>query len=312
MIRGLVYRRQFSWFSGRANKSTSNISNVLNEINNEGELTNDGGDSKKTYKTTASQLFEELKDKEQEAVAASDGANSGDGVDEKDSKLLMKKDVSPEEKQDNGNDNGNEDSVVVENKIERYIDTNLIYNKLREAEFTAPQSKLVLKILLTNLSNNISELRSQFANDTKLSNETYLFEAAQQEMKLELSQQRFSKLNDLAYNSIILKRIFTNIEDELFTSYKLTDNGIKLELNQFKHENNLHLKMLNLKNHDLNNKIISELVGNLKSHIESLRWQLTRSALVTILIAVFGGITGYTIVKNNEEVEEETEEIKLN
>ncbi|GMF05937.1 unnamed protein product [Ambrosiozyma monospora] len=71
-----------------------------------------------------------------------------------------------------------------------------------------------------------------------------------------------------------------------------------MELNHFKHENNLHQKKLNLKNHDLNSRIISELMSGLKSDIEYFRWSLTRSGILAVLTMATAIIIGWTATRN--------------
>ncbi|GAV28240.1 hypothetical protein PMKS-001710 [Pichia membranifaciens] len=99
-----------------------------------------------------------------------------------------------------------------------------------------------------------------------------------------VTNSREISLMNLTNAMIILKRAFNNLDDETIAQIKLNDDIIKMELNQFKHENNLHQKSLNLKNSDLNSRILSDMVSGLKSEIETFRWQLTRAGILSIMI----------------------------
>lgn len=271
-------------------RDVSNITNTLNELNDENIVRNI------SYRTTLSKLVEEM-NRKHDQNAQSDKEMSTMAVEP--AKL-----------------NHIDEQMLKEILIERYIQTHKIYNELRAAKFTNEQSDIIMELLLTQLQKNLNQLISNYSPTLDLENEVYLFQAAQQELKSEVTATRDSDLNLLVNSSILLKRSFQSLEDELSINYKLMHNSMILELNQFKHENNLHNKTLDLKNQELNNKIITDLVGELRSYTESLRWQLTRSALLTIFAMVFLGISSYTFIKNLDEVIEsetstsETEAIK--
>lgn len=188
--------------------------------------------------------------------------------------------VSPEE----GKDSSPEVPPVI---VENFLDTYSVYSDMIESGLTHEQAEIVLQLLIKELDAKLQWLSAKFSPKLDLENEMYLFEAAQSELMVEISNSRDSSLNELINSSITLKRLFNSLEDDLSVQYNLTDNSIKMELNQFKHENNYQHKIFDIRTQDLNNKIVSELMSCLRSEIESLRWQCTRGGLLAILSLVF-------------------------
>ncbi|CDK26599.1 unnamed protein product [Kuraishia capsulata CBS 1993] len=195
------------------------------------------------------------------------------------------------------------------------LDTYKIYSELKESGFSDEQADLILNMLIEALSEKLGWLENKFSPKVDLENESYLFHAAQSELLVEISKSRDSSMNELTNSSIQLKRLFNSLEDELAVQYNLNENAIKMDINQFKHENNLHNKQLNLKNHDLNSKITGEMISGIKSDVESLRWHITMAGIFAILVMVFSLVSGGSLARfvrgEKEEKEEKEEEEEL-
>ncbi|KAG7883808.1 hypothetical protein KL938_002393 [Ogataea parapolymorpha] len=191
-------------------------------------------------------------------------------------------------------------------RMESFLDTYKVWKQLRDSGFSEAESEVVLGLIKAVLKQKLTWLNNKFVPQVDLENEAYLFEAAHSELLVETRNYREISLTELTSSSIGLKRIFNLLQDETTSRLQLNDNSIKMILNQFKHENNLQLKRLNIKNQDLNNKIISELISGLRSEVETLRWALTRSGILAILIMAVAIMTSWNATKNlklGEELE---------
>ncbi|KAG7853313.1 hypothetical protein KL941_000363 [Ogataea angusta] len=183
-------------------------------------------------------------------------------------------------------------------RMETFMDTYKVWKQLRNSGFSEAESEVVLGLIRTALKQKLTWLNNKFVPQVDLENEAYLFEAAHSELLVETRNYREISLTELTSSSIGLKRVFNLLQDETTSRLQLNDNSIKMILNQFKHENNLQLKRLNIKNQDLNNKIISELISGLRSEVETLRWALTRSGILAILIMAVAIMTSWNATKN--------------
>jgi len=87
----------------------------------------------------------------------------------------------------------------------------------------------------------------------------------------------------------------------------VSSNDTQVLINDQNSENTLMQKGIKMKIKDLDNKISTNINSDIKSDIESLRWQTTRSGLFAILVLVFSIIGGVSISKRMNKEEQPTE-----
>lgn len=188
-------------------------------------------------------------------------------------------------------------------KMESFFDSHAVFKEFKNAGFNDIQSLALMKYNYIVLENKLKWLHTNYSPKVDLENEAYLFHAAHSELLFETTNTREKSLMDLTNAMIILKRAFNSLEDESSAQIKLNDDIIKMEINQFKHENNLHQRLLNLKNSDLNSRILSEIVSGLKSEIESFRWELTRAGILCIIIMTVLVMGTWNLTKKNSPID---------
>lgn len=184
-------------------------------------------------------------------------------------------------------------------KMESFFDSHGVYKQFKAVGFTDKQALALMKYNYLVLENKLKWLHSNYSPKVDVENEAYLFHAAHSELLFETTTTREKTLMDLTNAMIILKRAFNALEDESSAQIKLNDDIIKMEINQFRHENNLHQRLLNLKNSDLNSRILSEIVSGLKSEIESFRWELTRAGILCIIVMTLLIMGTWNLTKKN-------------
>lgn len=192
-------------------------------------------------------------------------------------------------------------------RMEAFFDSYQVVQDFQSSGFTEEESLLLMKYTYLKLKEKLEWLNQTYAPKVEMENEAYLFEAAHSELMFEVTNSREISLMNLTNGMIILKRAFNNLEDETSGQIKLNDDIIKMELNQFKHENNLHQKSLNLKNSDLNSRIVSDMVSGLKSEIEKFRWQITRAGIVSIMLMACCILGVYRFTKQLEATSDEAD-----
>lgn len=174
--------------------------------------------------------------------------------------------------------------------LDPYIDTYSMYKQLREAGFTPEQSDQIISLLVHQLNSKLTKLSTVYAQNFELENEQYLFESAQQEIRVDITRSRDQHINELIALINILERDFNVINDELNNDYLKLKNDSQVAINESKSENTLNSKKLFLRIQEANHKITTELNSDIKSEIESLRWYLSRWGLITLLVSLFLGL----------------------
>ncbi len=188
--------------------------------------------------------------------------------------------------------------------VESFLDTDSIVNDLKAGGFTNRQSEIVMNLVKESIKMKMYWVHTEMAPKVDIENNNYLFKAARNELEVEVTNSREIALMDLQNSSILLKRLINGLFDEMSTKIQLNDDTIKIELSQFKHENNLRQRNLEMKNTDLNNRIISELMSGLRSNIEQFRWELTRAGIFAIMFIAVLLLSAWRAITNKNKAPE--------
>lgn len=182
-------------------------------------------------------------------------------------------------------------------KMEPYIDTYEVYRQLVIAGFSPKQSDEIINYLILQINSKVSKLSTKYSQMYELENERYLFESAQQELRVDITRSREQHINELINLINILERDFNIISDELNNEFLQMKNDAQVTVNDQKSENTLHSKKIYLRIQETNHKITTELNSAMRSEIESLRWHISRWGIMAILVSVFAGCALYYVYK---------------
>lgn len=216
--------------------------------------------------------------------------------------LDEKAEIKPNTTGDNANieehDEG-EDAYLttIFEKMEPYMDTYDVYRQLKTSGFTESQAEEIINLLIVQLNSKLLKLPSKYSEVYELENEKYLYESAQQELRVDVTRNREKNINECISLINDLERDFNNIQDELNNDLLQLKNNNQVTINDEKQENTLMSKKLFLKIQESNHKITTELIGNMRSEIESLRWHMSRWGIMSILVAIFSASTTFYIFK---------------
>ncbi|CCH61169.1 hypothetical protein TBLA_0E01090 [Henningerozyma blattae CBS 6284] len=183
------------------------------------------------------------------------------------------------------------------------LDTAKFYDLLiKEGGFTPRQSLLILHLIMQILNENFyNHYNIKFLRNMELENEEHLFHTAENELKSAVQISRDTLLNEQHLQLIKLIRDLDSLQDEINEMViNLLQNESKVAFHNQKSENTLLQQRIKLDLSDCNNKIGTEIMGNLRSDIENFRWQTTRSGLIAVLALVFSIMAGVNISKQRE------------
>lgn len=178
-----------------------------------------------------------------------------------------------------------------------YIDTMHVFNELRRLGFTEEQSDTILQLVKETLSHSVGKMEQKMLDSNELENELYLFEAAQSELKVEITTSREGDLHSLANEKSLLENLLNEEMDDLNKELIVSRNDSQVLINDQISENTLLQRTLKRRIQDLNNRISTEINGDIKSEIEGLRWHTTSRGLMAVLVLVFAIMSGVSISK---------------
>lgn len=189
-----------------------------------------------------------------------------------------------------------------------YINTLDVFNELQNAGFSDSQARKIIALTEQHLSQNLSRVVLNCVPKIDLENENYLFEAASSELRVEVKNSREQQLNELRSSLNLLDRELNSVTDELNDLMITCKNESEVAMNDHKSDSALLQKQLNIKIRELENRINSQLISELKFSVESLRWSLTRRGIFCILLvaaSVLLAVTGNKVLNNNANWEPE-------
>lgn len=178
-----------------------------------------------------------------------------------------------------------------------------VFTELQSLGFTERQSDVILRLINTNLTTNLDKIQEKVLSTNELENELYLFEAAQSELRVEIKTARESDLRTLEIEKSTMENTINEELDTLNKLHLMSKNDSQVVINDQTSENTLLQKTLKKKIHELNNKISTDINGDIKSEIEGLRWHITRSGLMAVLVLVFAIMVGVNVSKKKSEKE---------
>lgn len=179
--------------------------------------------------------------------------------------------------------------------MEPYMDTYSVYTQLVAAGFTGEQADEIINLIAKQINTKLSKLSTKYSQLFELENEKYLFESAQQELRVDITRSREKHINELTNLLHLLERDFNILSDELNGDFIKMKNDTQVATNDQKSENTLQSKKIILRIQETNHKITTELNSAMRSEIESLRWHISRWGLMAILVSVFSGCTTFYI-----------------
>lgn len=170
-------------------------------------------------------------------------------------------------------------------RAENQVDTLSMYRDLLTC-FTPRQSKAIMSTILYFLNEQFyMHYNDKFLRDFEIDKQDHLFNSLKSEIQYTITNNRDTELNKHHLLLMRLKRDLDSIVDEIneliIDQY---EKNCKLDFHEHKNENTLLYKRINLNLNDCSNKITIQITSGIKSEIETLRWQTTRSGLLAVVI----------------------------
>lgn len=188
-------------------------------------------------------------------------------------------------------------------RAENQIDTMSMYHKLL-TKFTPGQSKAIMSTILHLLNEQFYGIyNDKFLRGSEIDKQDHLFNSLQSEIQYIISNTRDVEINKHHLQLMRLKRDLDSIVDEInemiIDQY---EKDCKLDFQEHKNSNTLLYKRINLSLNDCSNKITIQIISGIKSEIENLRWQTTRSGLLAVVILASSFLIGVNISNKRSKI----------
>jgi hypothetical protein len=193
---------------------------------------------------------------------------------------------------------GDEDNYT---SVTHYFDTNKIYTGLRFSGFTEGQAEIIMRAMRDILTARLEAVREESIAQAAADNEAYLFEAARSELRTEVQKLRELQSAEYGSNLARLQRDVEIAHQELNESITTMKSGIDLDINERKNSNQQEASLVDMRLQELNNRISIDIVSDMKSEIEALRWQTTRRGLTAVTFVLAAMLIGISLGKKNEK-----------
>ncbi|AMD22881.1 HHR112Wp [Eremothecium sinecaudum] len=196
---------------------------------------------------------------------------------------------------------------------ENQLDTQRFYTILTESGFTSKQSNLIIQLLLALLQEEFFyNYNTTFLRKMELENQSYLFNAAESELRYSIYTSREVALNELNLQLMKLDRELNLTRDDLNELIiNLLKKDSRVDFNDYKSENTLLHRDINIRLEGCNNMVGTRIIGQIKPEVEGLRWQITRSGLFALLFLVFFVMSGVSITRRIAAEHEKQSEVIL-
>lgn len=183
---------------------------------------------------------------------------------------------------------------------ENQLDTLRYYLLLTEKGFTSVQTNLIIQLMLSLINEQFFYgCNSKFLRNMELENQSYLFNAAESELRYFIQTSREVSLNEKNLQLMKLNRELNLYRDELNELIiNLLKKDSRVDFNDHQCENTLLHRNIKIRLKECNNKIGTKIIGQMKFEVENLRWETTRNGLFTMLFLVFFIMSGVSISRH--------------
>ncbi|KAK9466436.1 hypothetical protein V1512DRAFT_271421 [Lipomyces arxii] len=186
-------------------------------------------------------------------------------------------------------------------KPDHYFDTYSMFSQLHRAGFTDDQAIVVMKCVRGLLTEELLRAKETYLSTADMENEAYLFEAACSELRTEIQNSRKSQTLLAQTETAALQREYASAHEYTNEEISNMTNEVGMELNERKNSTKVDSRRTELQIQELNNRITIAISSDLRSEVESLRWQTTRRGLFTIGVVAVLILTALSYRNESEQ-----------
>ncbi|KAI9599080.1 hypothetical protein BDF19DRAFT_430016 [Syncephalis fuscata] len=183
------------------------------------------------------------------------------------------------------------------------VDTYQLVKQLESRGFTRKQAEVIMKAMCGLLTHSENETHRQLLDKDDLENETYLFRAALDELRMEIEVLRRTDQATLKAESDLIAREIDVLTQRLRETIATLRQENQAIMNGRRLDQRSDEKEMDMRIHELNDLLMVKL-GEVRTEIETMKMAATRNAMVMVFWA--GSICmfiGYLLKKKRQTIQ---------
>ncbi|PGH17255.1 hypothetical protein AJ80_04897 [Polytolypa hystricis UAMH7299] len=166
-----------------------------------------------------------------------------------------------------------------------HFDSYTLVKDLEKGGFSEQQSVIIMKAIRSLLLENLNLARQGLKSKSDIENETYLFRAACSELSNSVQAARNSEIQSQRSHRAQLQHEVDILSQQMTQEFSGLKDSLKGMFNDQKISTRELQRAIDTSTQELNYQISVSLGSDGKSHVEGLRWILTRRATLAIAIS---------------------------
>ncbi|WVR08019.1 hypothetical protein IAU60_005063 [Kwoniella sp. DSM 27419] len=191
-------------------------------------------------------------------------------------------------------------STYLPRHLQHPFDTHAFVNYLEKSEISRGSSRALMEAVRDMITKRGTQTRRTMVGKEDAENAAYLFNAALSELRTELSVQ--ARNDGLALKAVAgaIRREVDGLEQKMTEDVQVLRHDIEMDMNNRKAETRTEMKGFDIYIEEINNKFTISL-GDLRTEIESVKWDATRRAISIIVLIVVATIAISTVLSTEAE-----------
>ncbi|TXT13682.1 hypothetical protein VHUM_01049 [Vanrija humicola] len=180
-------------------------------------------------------------------------------------------------------------SGVTTRRARHPFDTHAFVSALERANIDSESAKALMEAARGLITRRADRATGNMLSKEELDNEVYLFKAALSKLGTEFNLRTrnagIAARDDLS----AIRRELDAVEVKMAEEMQILKHDIEIEVNDRKTETRSEIKSFDIAIEEINNRATIS-VGDLKTEIESAKWEATRRAITIIVVLVICGV----------------------
>ncbi|KGB77949.2 hypothetical protein CNBG_4036 [Cryptococcus deuterogattii R265] len=179
--------------------------------------------------------------------------------------------------------------------LQHPFDTHAFVSYLEKNGLDRETSRALMESVKDMIIKRGKRTRDTMVGKEEAENAAYLFNAALSELRTELSVQTRNDGLALKAMAVAIRREVEQLEQKMQEDIQTLKHDIEMDMNNRKAETRTEIKGFDINIEEINNKFTISL-GDLRTEIESVKWDATRRAISVIILIVVVTIGSVTFV----------------
>ncbi|GMK55029.1 hypothetical protein CspeluHIS016_0200850 [Cutaneotrichosporon spelunceum] len=184
--------------------------------------------------------------------------------------------------------------VVTPKRVRQPFDTHSFVTKLNAASMEPEVSRALMESVRGLITQRVDRASENMLSQAELDNQAYLFKAALSKIRTEWNVRKRNA--GIAGRDALsaIRRDIDSAELTLSEDVQALKHDIELEMGNRKTDTRSDMKQASINIEEINNRATIS-IGDLKTEIESAKWEATRRAIAIIVVFVVFGVVISTV-----------------